>query len=378
MFVKVIMYLTVSCFLMSVSISLYYQSMNIKYLGLCLIHQLFIFEHQLFCFNDVRNISNEYKAFDSIFKRKPIQAWNESDLLINVQTYRKSFPLGYVIPKPSKCRVTKKEYSSNNHVVDGYWVNWEGREEETIRSEIIILYFHGGGYIAGDIHTYSGWECHLSQLFNYSVLHIEYRQLPEFPLTAAVHDAVALYEALLEQDPTNHQRIIGMGDSAGGGLLLLTVQALINKTIPVPRLVVSISPWADLAYSGESYTKNKDIDQMINHTELEWVVAHIIGENKMTEASKIQAKNPIYSPAYGSFDKFPPMYLTVGSAELLASDSLLVYEKALAASVDVELEIGEHLMHTYPLFHLYFPEARQTLKNIHKWVVDKSKTFINL
>ena len=67
---------------------------------------------------------------------------------------------------------------------------------------------------------YSGFECHLSRLFNLTILHVEYRLCPEYPLPAAVDDGVALYQALLH-DNTPPSQLIFMGDSAGGGLAFL-------------------------------------------------------------------------------------------------------------------------------------------------------------
>ncbi len=112
---------------------------------------------------------------------------------------------------------------------------------------------------------YSGFECHLSRLFNRNILHLEYRLCPEHPLPAAVDDVVALYHALLRNNISPSQLMI-MGDSAGGGLSLLTIQALIARQIPVPRGVIVLSPWTDLSVSGESYKRNRDIDIMFRNT----------------------------------------------------------------------------------------------------------------
>ncbi|CAF1107988.1 unnamed protein product [Didymodactylos carnosus] len=372
MFTKFLKYLSIFVLLLSISVSIYYQSTNTTYLKIRFFHQLFTWKYQFLPSNDTRNLSHEYKAFETLLRRRTIADFNEThDPLVAIQEIRKIFNLKEVIPKSSKCRVTKQQYSSNNHVIDGYWVNWDGREREIINSENIILYFHGGAYMSGDIDSYSGWECHLSQVFNCSVLHLEYRLVPEFPLPAAVDDSVALYEALLKQDSSIHKRIIGMGDSAGGGLWLLTLQALVNKAIPVPRGVIAISPWTDLTFSGPSYTKNKDLDAMLKYDRLSWSIEQVLGGKKLIEASKLQANNPIFSPLFGSFDGFPPIYLTVGTGELLESDSIMVHEKAKEAQVDATLEVGEHLAHVYPIFYLYFPEARQTIENIRQWVMNK-------
>lgn len=210
--------------------------------------------------------------------------------------------------------------------------------------------------------VYGGFECHLSRLFNMFVLHVEYRLAPEHPLPAAVDDAVALYRTLLHRRISPSQMMI-MGDSAGGGLTLLTVQTLIARQLPVPRGVILLSPWADLSSSGESYTRNRHVDVILYNHNSTWASAQILGPNHSQSA----IVNPSYSPLFGSFEGFPSMYINVGTAEVTEDDSRLVAKKAEEAGVDVTLEEGLHLMHVYPLFFPYYPEARNTLDNINNW-----------
>jgi monoterpene epsilon-lactone hydrolase len=210
---------------------------------------------------------------------------------------------------------------------------------------------------------YAGFECHLSHLFNTSVLHLEYRLVPEHPLPAAVDDALALYRALL-RDGISSSRIIIMGDSAGGGLTLLTVQDLLARHLPIPRAVVTMSPWADFSSSGQSYTRNRLTDVMIRFESLSWGIELVLGPDHTRKARD----DPLHSPLFGSFKGFPPMYITVGTAELLEDDSRQVADKAQKAGVDVTLEEGLHLMHVHPIFFSYYPEARKTLDSIRQWV----------
>ncbi len=212
---------------------------------------------------------------------------------------------------------------------------------------------------------YSGFECHLSRLFNRTILHLEYRLCPEHPLPAAIDDAVALYHALLRQNISPSQLMI-MGDSAGGGLSLLTIQALIARQIPVPRGVIVLSPWTDLSASGESYKRNRDVDIMFRNTKEDdgGMVKLMLGPNP----SGLSANNSIFSPLFGSFERFPPMYVNVGTAEILEDDSRRVVQKAQDAGVNVTFEEGLHLMHVYPIFFPYYPEARHTLDNINEWM----------
>jgi len=157
-----------------------------------------------------------------------------------------------------------------------------------------------------------------------------------------------------------------MGDSAGGGLSLLTIQALIARQIPAPRGVIVLSSWTDLSASGESYKRNRKVDIMFrNNNEVDdGMVKLILGPNP----SGLSANNPIFSPLFGSFEGFPPMYVSVGTAEILEDDSKRVVQKAQDAGVNVTFEEGLHMMHVYPIFFHYYPEARNTLHNIHKWI----------
>lgn len=196
-----------------------------------------------------------------------------------------------------------------------------------------------------------------------SILHLEYRLSPEHPLPGAVDDAVAIYAALLKQGVSSSQ-IMFMGDSAGGGLILLTIQALIARQFAVPRGVITVSPWADVSASGDSYVRNAKVDVMLDPKSTEWAVSFLLNSDK----PKLALNDPRLSPMFGSFEGFPPMYVTVGTAEILEDDARGVVKKAKAAGIDVTFEEGLHLMHVYPLFFPYYPEAQNSLNNIQRWI----------
>ncbi|CAF3707842.1 unnamed protein product, partial [Rotaria sp. Silwood1] len=163
-----------------------------------------------------------------------------------------------------------------------------------------------------------------------------YRLSPEHPLPAAVDDIVALYCALLRDKFSPSQMMI-IDDLAGGGLSLLTVQALLAHQLPVPLFTCH---------------------------DVKWIASQVLDPNK----SQLSQNNSLLSPLFGSLQEFPPMYITVGTAEILEDDSRRVLKKAQAVGVNVTFEEGLHLMHVYPVFFCYFPEARNTLDNINKWI----------
>jgi len=192
---------------------------------------------------------------------------------------------------------------------------------------------------------------------------VEYRLSPEYPLPAAVEDAVVVYRALLRHNISPSQLFI-MGDSSGGGLALLTIQALIDHQHSVPLGVIVLSPWTDLSASGEIYTRNHLTDVMITTDDINWLTKIALGNNDPA----LSPDSPIFSPLFGTFKGFPPMYINVGTAEILEDDARRVFKKAQEAGVDVTFEEGLHLLHVYPMFFSYYPEARNTLNNINKWI----------
>ena len=144
--------------------------------------------------------------------------------------------------------------------VDGIPAEWiipEGAPEQNV-----LLYLHGGGYCIGSISTHRGMVSHIARAAETRALLIDYRLAPEYPLPAAVEDSTAAYQWLLSQGIAASDIIIA-GDSAGGGLTVSTLVSLKEKGIPLPAAAVLISPWVDLAITGDSVISKAEIDPMV-------------------------------------------------------------------------------------------------------------------
>ncbi len=129
---------------------------------------------------------------------------------------------------------------------------------ESIR---VLLYLHGGAYQIGSPATLRHMIALISAATQVRVLSADYRLAPEHPFPAAVDDALTAYRFLLQgADPA---AIAIAGDSAGGGLALATLVALRDAGDPLPAAAVAMSPWTDLALTGESLSTRADVDVMI-------------------------------------------------------------------------------------------------------------------
>lgn len=190
-------------------------------------------------------------------------------------------------------------------------------------------------------------------------MHFEYDRTPENSIPSIAENAVTFYRHILDRGISS-SRILIMGDSAGGGLTFLTIQSIINQNLPKPRAAITLSPWTDLMLTGESLKRNREVDVMLHAEQVLWMVEHVIRVDK-NDAH-------LHSPLLGSLKGFPPLYVCFGTAEILEDDSKRIIEKAIDEGVDVTVEEGKHMMHVYPLFYYYFPEARQSLHRIQQWV----------
>jgi epsilon-lactone hydrolase len=115
----------------------------------------------------------------------------------------------------------------------------------------VIMYLHGGAYQIGSPATLRHLVGLLAASAKARAFSVDYRLGPEHPFPAAVDDAVAAYRWLLAagHDPAS---VAIAGDSAGGGLTLATLAALRDAGDPLPAAAVAMSPWTDLALTGES------------------------------------------------------------------------------------------------------------------------------
>jgi epsilon-lactone hydrolase len=217
-----------------------------------------------------------------------------------------------------------------------------------------VLYLHGGGYVIGSINTHRELAARLSRSAGLRVLVIDYRLAPEHPFPAAVADAVAAYRWMLAQG-IDHTGAGIAGDSAGGGLTVAALLALRDAGDPLPAAAVCLSPWVDLAITGESMTTRAAADPMVQKPGVEAMAAlYLNGADPRT---------PLASPLYADLTGLPPMMVQVGTAETLYDDSIRFVERARAAGVDVRLEPWEDMIHVFQLFAM-LPEAHAATDRI--------------
>lgn len=225
----------------------------------------------------------------------------------------------------------------------------------------VILQLHGGGYVAkikNSYYTMATYYCDAGD--GISVLSPDYRVAPEDPYPAALEDAVASYQWLLDRG-FQGQQIILAGDSAGGGLAMALTMYLRDHDMPLPCGIVAMSPWTDVTASGESYTLNYELDPLFGNSK-----QTMIYENDY--AGNHDKKDPYISPIFGNFREFPPMLIQVGSTEMLLSDSITAASMADIAGVEVRLSIYDDMFHVFQMAGKLLPEAKKAWDEVEQFL----------
>ncbi|KKC26119.1 alpha/beta hydrolase [Sphingomonas sp. SRS2] len=226
----------------------------------------------------------------------------------------------------------------------------------------IILYLHGGGYVMGSSSSHFSMAAELTAAAQRALFLVDYRLAPEAPFPAALDDSCSVYRALLAQGSAP-QQIALVGDSAGGGLALSTVLTLRDLGLAAPACVGTISAWADLSCSAESLVRNAGIDPILTaDVPLQYAELYL-GDHPPTD--------PKASALFGDFGGFPPLFMQVGSDEILLDDSLRVAARARQAGCDVEIEIADGMMHVFQMLTWLIPEARSALLRMAAFVAQK-------
>ncbi|MCB2356747.1 alpha/beta hydrolase [Clostridium estertheticum] len=219
-----------------------------------------------------------------------------------------------------------------------------------------ILFLHGGGYCMGSSRTSLKLISQIISVSNCNVISVDYRLAPENPFPAALDDAVTAYSWLLSQGVSSKDIII-IGESAGGGLAVSLMLHLRDNGISLPSGAVLLSPWTDLAETGDSFRTCAETDPYYNSKSYDRKTAKMYSYNE-------DLSNPLISPLYANLQNLPKILIHVGTNDVLFNDSTRIEESLKNAGVEVKLKIWHDMWHVWHVFGERLPEAKQAIDEI--------------
>lgn len=222
----------------------------------------------------------------------------------------------------------------------------------------VLLCIHGGGFITGSIYTHRKLFAHLAKALGVRALLVSYRLLPEGVHPAPLDDVLAAYRWLLEEG-IDAARVAFVGDSAGGALALATQLRARDERLLLPAATMLLSPWVDLAVTGETMLSNSGNDALFSKPWVEQMAA--------TFLAGADPRDPYASPLYADLTGLPPIYVQVGEHELLLDDSRRLAEAARRAGVDVRIDVFPEQQHTFQMMAGRAPEADDAVRRLAEW-----------
>lgn len=220
------------------------------------------------------------------------------------------------------------------------WTDYLQKETKQNNSHSIIFYCHGGGYMTGSCLYAREMTMKLARHSGLRVFCFDYRLAPESPYPAAVDDAFDAWNYILSCGYDAKDIIVG-GDSAGGNLALVLTLLLREHEMELPKNLILFSPWTDMTSSGASYHAKELIDPVLTNTYIQKAITCYLGDTP--------ASSPYVSPLFADFRGFPPVYIQVGTNEILLDDSRSLYRQLLMHNIYAKLDIFEGMWHVFQM-----------------------------
>ena len=215
----------------------------------------------------------------------------------------------------------------------------------------VLIYLHGGGFVYGLSPPHLEMVAYLTQKMGIRALMVDYRLAPDYPFPAALDDCLTAYRWLVKEGVSAQNIVVG-GDSAGGNLVITMMMKLRDGGDELPAAAACLSPVGILTDRSNSY---EEIDDPLLHPKAVRMYnrSYVAGHDP---------QNPYISPVFGDFDGLPPLLVFAGEDEILRDDAVRIEALAMAAGVDVRLEIYPRMWHVWQLY-LSLPQAVQSLED---------------
>ena len=231
----------------------------------------------------------------------------------------------------------------------------------------VILYLHGGAYIAGLFGLYRNFAEDFFYAVGAETIYLDYSTAPEHQFPTQLNEAYDLWNDLIHNQGYAPENIIIGGDSAGAHLTLDLLLKLRDNGEAMPLGAFCMSAWADMTGSGLSFDENYGKDVQFGEIGGEMTPekkAFLLKSDIYCCFGDEDRTNPYISPVFAEYHGFPPMIFVVGSDEMPLSDTIAIVEKLKKENIPVICEIQPDMFHVYAAFRGLMPESRHSYGRI--------------
>lgn len=214
----------------------------------------------------------------------------------------------------------------------------------------VYLHFHGGGMILGAPVMNDPGNADLARRHGVAVVSVDYRLAPEHPYPAGPDDGVAVARWLLDHAGATFgtERLVLGGESAGGYMAAAVLLRMRDELDAAHRvdgvnLVFGVFDWG-LSPSQRGMRASTGADMLTTDG------IEMFGECYLPGTTLEERRRPEVSPVFADLHGLPPALFSVGSADHLLDDTLLMATRWAAAGNDAELFVAPDMPHGFQAF----------------------------
>lgn len=230
------------------------------------------------------------------------------------------------------CKIKKYKYNKRRVFVM--------RNRKTTNSNLVILYIHGGSYVAGIMKEH--WLFLNNVCMDISDCTVI---IPDYPLPPKYNykDVFRMIEGLYSEITNNvdSEKLIVMGDSAGGGLSLALMQKVGIDNKKQPRKLILISPWLDIKMQNSKIDEVQKVDKILNKNALK-----LAGNLYLGKGNK---DSYLTSPIDGPLDKLRDITIYTGTYDILNPDVQELVKRSKEEKIDIKVKQTERAQHIWIL-----------------------------
>ncbi len=204
-----------------------------------------------------------------------------------------------------------------------------------------VVFFHGGGFVVGDLDTHQSPCAHLAADAEAVVVSVDYRLAPEHPFPAATHDASSAYRWVREQAPAleiDAARLAVGGDSAGGNLAAVVAQEFAGRD-DAPVAQILNYPWLEAEPTHLSRHRFA-VGYGLEEWTLQWFVERYAPRGLRDDPRVSPLRGPVHAA-------LPPAFVATAGFDPLADEGIAYARRLSKAGVPVVARHYPSLMHGY-------------------------------
>ena len=230
-----------------------------------------------------------------------------------------------------------------------------------------LLYFHGGGWVLGNLESHDSITADLAHDAKIQVIAVDYRLAPEHPYPAAVDDCWAAYQAISEAPKifgVDLDNLIIGGDSAGG--TLAAVVSMIGRDIHLldfnaPKIKGQLLLYPALSSEPLLSRETQAHAPLFSTADLDNFIDYYLG-HAATDLNKKDFK--LYPAQAEDFSKLPPAFISSAALDPLADDGPDFVDKLNAEGIIAKSVVEPGLMHGWLRARHTSPRASQAYGRI--------------